>query len=832
MLKLLLWTCLLLLPFSPLLAQLTINNKSLPPGSLNSIYSAQLVSDGVQPWQWSIAPGSEGLPPGISLSSTGVIGGTPSAPGVYSFTVTVRDGTGATGQQPLSITIPAITVTTLYLPVSQVFIPYSVQLTATGGSGGPYQWSYYRHGSPTHPLGPFSAFSGTEAGLITGTPGVSDIQYENEDFEVVVFDPVTQQQSLPTSLGIFVTPCAAGVSPLTLPDAEVGVNYSNTLSLSITQPTAIPEQCLSSGYTPTSISILPTSDLPAGITFSYSNAKFAGAALIPGTYRMAGFVHLTGPTYPIDYVADANFPISLTVLPPPSITTAPALPAGIVGEPYGPLQLAFSGGAPPYSLSFNGLLPQGISLDGRGVLRGTPTATGTFSFNVGLTDSLGGKSQPFPQAFQLTVTSSTPQLQVLRSSVTFAAPAGGDAPPPQTIDVTPAEGAAIPDNFQILVDVGQTNTPAPHWLTISAATASAPTRLVASVNQSNLAPGNYSARIQTIDSNGIHTAIPVALDVTSVSPSLAASPAMLSFAARADSPGTLVQNVLLNNAGGGGSLSFTASVAGASAWISEVTPASGQTTPNAPLFVQVRVSTQGLKTGSYHDSIQIASSAGNVTIPVSLFVAGSGSILSLNSNAALFDAASGQASSLVRDVEVLNIGDPNTAVNWSTSLLTGSTWLSLKSASGTATAATPAHYPSPHAWRYAACAWVVLRFRRDFRPEFIELHSVRHGDIEFGRQFHCLASGYRARRVILYRNRGRSSPACATGPTERQQSIWSSSSHVYRRQRPVARCESFVGCALCVGESSRTCGGHLLRHCDHLCRHRAALSERHVHRAA
>ena len=49
-------------------------------------------SGGVQPysWSWAAAPGSS-LPPGLGLSSTGLIGGTPSAAGSYNVIVTVTD---------------------------------------------------------------------------------------------------------------------------------------------------------------------------------------------------------------------------------------------------------------------------------------------------------------------------------------------------------------------------------------------------------------------------------------------------------------------------------------------------------------------------------------------------------------------------------------------------------------------------------------------------------------------------------------------------------------------------------------------------------------------
>src|ERR1700722_2969413 len=218
------------LSLSPLFGQISIITTSLPPGSLNEVYYAELMSYGSQPFQWSIVPGSGSLPPGLSLPASGQLGGTPTSAGSFSFTVAVRDATGATAQQPFSITIAAITVTTFYLPTSVVFNPYSVQLTASGGSGGPYQWSYYYPGTHTTWIPTHSSFSFSKDGIVSGTPGYIDLEYAGDYFDVVAFDPVTQQQSLPKSLGIDVVYCLANVSPASLPDGEVGITYSASYS--------------------------------------------------------------------------------------------------------------------------------------------------------------------------------------------------------------------------------------------------------------------------------------------------------------------------------------------------------------------------------------------------------------------------------------------------------------------------------------------------------------------------------------------------------------------------------------------------------------------------
>jgi hypothetical protein len=70
---------------------LTITTTSLPGGTLGTAYSATLAATGgTTPLIWSLASGSS-LPAGLTLSSDGVISGTPSAAGDATFTVQVAD---------------------------------------------------------------------------------------------------------------------------------------------------------------------------------------------------------------------------------------------------------------------------------------------------------------------------------------------------------------------------------------------------------------------------------------------------------------------------------------------------------------------------------------------------------------------------------------------------------------------------------------------------------------------------------------------------------------------------------------------------------------------
>ena len=70
---------------------LEIVTTALPPATADRVYRARVhAQGGTAPYTWLVGPGS--LPPGLSLeTSTGVITGSPTTTGRYSFTVKVTD---------------------------------------------------------------------------------------------------------------------------------------------------------------------------------------------------------------------------------------------------------------------------------------------------------------------------------------------------------------------------------------------------------------------------------------------------------------------------------------------------------------------------------------------------------------------------------------------------------------------------------------------------------------------------------------------------------------------------------------------------------------------
>lgn len=88
----------------------SITTTSLDDGAENAAYTATLAADGEPTsWTWS-ADTNSSLPPGLALSTSGVISGTPTTQGTYNFTVTTTNS-GGSDSKSLSITInPAANV--------------------------------------------------------------------------------------------------------------------------------------------------------------------------------------------------------------------------------------------------------------------------------------------------------------------------------------------------------------------------------------------------------------------------------------------------------------------------------------------------------------------------------------------------------------------------------------------------------------------------------------------------------------------------------------------------------------------------------------------------
>jgi CSLREA domain-containing protein len=154
------------------------------------------------------APAPE-LLPGVELSASGLLAGTPTQIGYYSFTVSAIDQSSCKGSRPygLDVGCQAMALLPLNIPVGDLGAPYHLEFTATGGVA-PYR--FVASGLP-----PGLEFS--REGLLAGTPrarGVTDIT-------ITVTDGVGCQRQVSYTLVVDVSnppgcDCGAGGRPSSL----------------------------------------------------------------------------------------------------------------------------------------------------------------------------------------------------------------------------------------------------------------------------------------------------------------------------------------------------------------------------------------------------------------------------------------------------------------------------------------------------------------------------------------------------------------------------------------------------------------------------------------
>jgi len=132
-------------------------------------------SGGQIPVVWSVASGE--LPPGLELTRSGLLRGTPTNAGFYSFGLKAEDSLGNVADKPFGLTFEApLVIDTSFIADVTVNSPINVELSGSGGTV-PYEWEIIEGSLPI-------GISFDENGIFSGLPQSS----EKVEFTVSLID--------------------------------------------------------------------------------------------------------------------------------------------------------------------------------------------------------------------------------------------------------------------------------------------------------------------------------------------------------------------------------------------------------------------------------------------------------------------------------------------------------------------------------------------------------------------------------------------------------------------------------------------------------------------
>jgi hypothetical protein len=266
--------------------------------------------------------------------------------GDTNFLPTQSAGSGVT------VNSAALTFVTTFLPGGVALQPYSVPINVVGGAGG---YTFSASGLP----------SGLNINPQTGTIGGAPTTVGTFSVVITVVDSAGARisQTLPLSIA---APSLRISTSSPLPNGTVGIGYSATIGVV-------------GGTAPFTFTASGT--LPPGLTFVSNGPFVTGTPTTAGTYTFTvKVVDTNGATDLRDF--------SITVKPAPlAIPGGPTNPTGTAGVPLS-INFGCTGGAPPYTYSVTGSLPQGVTF-ANCTLSGTPAAPGTFLIHILITDSAG-----------------------------------------------------------------------------------------------------------------------------------------------------------------------------------------------------------------------------------------------------------------------------------------------------------------------------------------------------------------------------------------------------------------------------------------------------------
>lgn len=360
-----------------------ITSSDLPDGIINKPYSQDIETDAEagNPIEWSFVSGK--LPDGISFDvSSGMLYGTPTKTGTFTFTIGAKTGNYKAENVKFTLRIlRELTITTESpLADAKVSHTYNVNISAASIAGEAYSWSVT---SGTLPDGLELNESNTSTVSISGTPTTEGTY--TFTLQVIAAGMIASRE-----FSLTVNPLLMITTDSVLPNAKMNQPYSCTLETDNE----------SDNFVMWSVS---GGSLPQGLVIG----SYTG--VISGSPTESGYFTFTIRASAGSVSSEKEF--GITVAPSLTITTSADLPEGIINTRY---SHAFETDAEEGNIvtwSSSGTLPPGLSLDSStGILSGTPTRTGDYTFTLKATT--GGITAS--KEFNLTI---RPELYIITDSV-------------------------------------------------------------------------------------------------------------------------------------------------------------------------------------------------------------------------------------------------------------------------------------------------------------------------------------------------------------------------------------------------------------------------------
>lgn len=347
-----------------------------PAGVVGVPYSWTFTANtGAPPYTFSVSAGT--LPTGLSLNAlTGTLAGTPTTVtgSPFNFTIQATNTSGNTTQAFLVAINPnPLRILTTTLPDAASGVPYSQTIEVVGGIGPTFTWSIVSGALPA----PVTITGTGRVATVSGSPASSGVA----SFTVQVLDGAPGGASDTQTYTIAIAAPGISFVPTSAPTPPAGT-LGRPFSV---QMTGI------GGILPYTWAVTG-GVLPAGVTLNAGTGLLSGTPLEAGSFQIA----ITGTS---SNSQSGTSTMSITIAPPPLITSPDPLPAAVGNEAYF-YQMTASGGASPLSWTMSGALPTGLTLNQySGVISGIPTAAGAGP-TITVTDANGATdAAPFTLSF-------------------------------------------------------------------------------------------------------------------------------------------------------------------------------------------------------------------------------------------------------------------------------------------------------------------------------------------------------------------------------------------------------------------------------------------------